>query len=90
MVTLLDLKNAFGEVDHNLIMEILKYCYMPNEVQNMISDLYGNFTTGIACKDYITDFIVVELGVLQGDCLSPLTSCSIHLFKPSNLTNLNS
>ena len=45
---------------------------MPNEVQNMISDLYGNFTTRIACKDYITDPILVERGVLQGDCLSPL------------------
>ena len=38
----------------------------------MISDLYGNFTTRIACKDYITDPILVERGVLQGDCLSPL------------------
>ena len=72
VITLLDLKNAFGEVQHNLIIEILKYHHMPNEVQNMISDLYGNFTTRIACKDYITDPILVERGVLQGDCLSPL------------------
>ena len=71
VVTLLDIKNAFGEVQHNLIMEILKYHHMPSEVQNMISDLYGNFTTSIACKDYITDPIVIERGVLQGDCLSP-------------------
>ena len=72
IVTFLDLKNAFGEVHHNLIMEILKYHHMPNDVQNMISDLYGNFTTRIACKDYIIDPIVVDRGVLQGDCLSPL------------------
>ena len=65
VITLLDLKNAFGEVHHNLIIEILKYHHMPNEVQNMISDLYGNFTTRIACKDYITDPILVEHGVLQ-------------------------
>ena len=45
---------------------------MPNEVLNMISDLYGNFTTRIAWKDYITNPIKVERGVLQGDCLSPL------------------
>ena len=56
----------------NLIMEIMKYHDMPNEVKKMISDLYGNFTTRIACKDYIIDPIVVERGVLQGDCLSPL------------------
>ena len=72
VITLLDLKNAFGEVHHNLIIEILKYHHMPNELQNMISDLYGNFTTRIACKDYFTDPILVERGVLQGDCLSPL------------------
>ena len=72
VVTLLDLKNAFGEVYHNLTMEILKYYHMPNEVQNMILDICGNFTTRIACKDNITDPIVVERGVLQGDCLSPL------------------
>ena len=60
VITLFDLKNAFGEVHHNLIIEILKYHHMPNEVQNMISDLYGNFTTRIACKDYITDPILVE------------------------------
>ena len=72
VVTPLDLNNAFGEVHHNLIMEILEYHHMPNEVQNMISDLYGNFTTKIAYKDYITDPIVVERRVLQGDCLSAL------------------
>ena len=73
VVTLLYLKTAFGEVHHhNLIMEILKHHHMPNEVQHMISNLYGNFNTRIACKDYITDPIVVERGVLQGDCLSPL------------------
>ena len=72
VITLLDLKNAFGEVHHKLIIEILKYHHLPNEVQNMISDLYGNFTARIACKDYITGPILVERGVLQGDGLSPL------------------
>ena len=38
VITLLDLKNAFGEVHHNLIIEIMKYHHLPNEVQNMISD----------------------------------------------------
>ena len=61
VITLLDLKNAFGEVHHNLIIEILKYHHMPNEVQNMISDLYGNFTTRIDCKDHITDPILVVI-----------------------------
>ena len=40
VVTLLDLQNALGEVQHNLIMEILKYHHMPNEVQNMIGFIW--------------------------------------------------
>ena len=64
IMTLLDLKYAFCEVHHNLITELLKYHHMPNEVQNMISDSYGNFTTRIAFKDYITDPILVERCVL--------------------------
>ena len=72
VTTLLDLKNAFGEVHHDLIMEILKYHHMRNEVQNMILGLCGNFTTRIACKDHITHSIVVERGVLQSNCLSLL------------------
>ena len=67
VVIFLDLRNAFGEVHHNLIMEILKYHHMPNEVRSMMSDLYGNFTTRIAYKESITSPIVVERGVLQGD-----------------------
>ena len=92
VITLLDLKNAFGEVHHNLIIEILKYHHMLNKVQNMISDLYGNFTTRIACKDYITDPILVERGVLQGDCLSPLLFNLVFnsFIQTINLTNLNS
>ena len=29
VVTLLDLKNAFGEVSHNLLIESLKVCHVP-------------------------------------------------------------
>ena len=75
VITLLDLKNAFGEVHHNLIseVEVLKYHHIPDEIQQLIHSLYSNFQTSIVIESFQTPFITVGHGVLQGDCLSPLT-----------------
>ena len=45
VTTLLDLKNAFGEVHHSLIPEVLKYHHIPTHVQLLIHSLYSNFQT---------------------------------------------
>ena len=45
VVTLLDLKNAFGEVHHNLIQSVLRYHHIPYHIQIMIKSLYTNFKT---------------------------------------------
>ena len=71
-VTLIDLKNAFGEVHHNLIKSILKFHHIPNEVISMMENLYTDYGISILTKNFITAPIPVESGVLQGDCLSPL------------------
>ena len=73
VITLLDLKNAFGEVHHNLIPEVLQYHHIPLHMQTIIRDLYSNFRTSIVTTLFRTPFIKVGRGVLQGDCLSPLT-----------------
>ena len=70
---LLDLKNAFGEVHHNLIPEVLRYHHIPQHIQNMVQSLYCNFHTSILTTSYQIPFLKVGKGVLQGDCLSPLT-----------------
>ena len=72
IITLLDLKNAFGEVHHNLIYEVLDYHYIPDHVKNLIRSLYTDFQTSIITEKFSTPFIAVARGVLQGDCLSPL------------------
>ena len=72
IITLLDLKNAFGEVHHNLIYEVLDYHYIPNHVKNLIRSLYTDFQTSIITEEFSTPFITVGRGILQGDCLSPL------------------
>ena len=73
VITLLDLKNAFGEVQHNLISEVLRYHHVPDQIQLLIQSLYSNFQTSIVTESFQTPFITVGRGVLQGDCLSPLT-----------------
>ena len=35
-ITLLDLKNVFGKVNHNLIFEVLRYHHIPNQISNLI------------------------------------------------------
>ena len=43
VVTLLDLKNAFCEVDHNLLKTVLDYHHVPNDVINLVQNLYDNY-----------------------------------------------
>ena len=47
IITLLDLKSAFGEVHHSLILEVLDYHYIPDHVKNPIRSLYTDFQTSI-------------------------------------------
>ena len=73
ITTLLDLKNAIGEVHHNRISEILNYHHVPAHIQCLIRSLYTDFQTSIIIDSFRTHFITVGRSVLQGDCLSPLT-----------------
>ena len=73
VITLLDLKNAFGEVHHTLIPTVLSYHNIPIEIQHLVHSLYSNFHTSIVTDSYQTPFIKVGWRVLQGDCLSPFT-----------------
>ena len=72
VITLLDLKNAFGELHHNLIQEVLQYHHISGQINNLIRSLYTNFQTSIITEQFSTPFITIGRGVLQGDCLSPL------------------
>ena len=72
VITLLDLKNAFGEVHHNLIQSVLDYHHIPFHVKDIIRCLYTDFKTSVITSEFRTPFVTVGRGVLQGDCLSPL------------------
>ena len=72
VITLLDLKNAFGEVHHNLIQSVLSYHHIPDHIKILIKSLYTDFRTSVISSQFNTPFIHVGRGVLHGDCLSPL------------------
>ena len=59
-VTLLDLKNAFGEIDHSLITKTLGYHHVPQHVKEVINGLYNGFTTSIATGHFIIPEIKFE------------------------------
>ena len=42
VITLLDLKNAFDEVNHNLLIKTLKLHHIPDDAITLISSLYFN------------------------------------------------
>ena len=64
VITLLDLKNAFGEVHHNLIQSVLDYHHIPDHIKLIINNLYTDFKTSIITSSFQTPFIPVGRGVL--------------------------
>ena len=66
-ITLIDLRNAFGEVNHNLIQSVLAYHHVPKEICNIVQNLYSNFQLTVITKEFTCNFIKVNKGVLQGD-----------------------
>ena len=72
IVTLIDLKNAFGEVHHRLLRTVLAAHHIPEEIVCFIENLYTDFSISIVTKEFTTKPIPVERSVLQGDCLSIL------------------
>ena len=72
-ITLIDLEKVFGEVHHLLILSVLCYHHIPDEITCIAKLLYGDFRLlRIITNDFCTKCIAAEKGVLQGDLISPL------------------
>ena len=72
IITLLDLKNAFGEVSHNLISSALRHHHVPEQFIGIISNIYRLSQISVSVGKELTPLISVRRGVLQGDPISPL------------------
>ena len=71
-ITLIDLKNVFGEVHHSLIQSVLPYHRIPDQINRIVKMLYSDLHLSIIAKDFHTKYIAVEKGGLQGNSFSPL------------------
>ena len=76
-VVLLDLRNAFGEVHHNLIRSSLRYHHVPEAFIRVFNSIYSDFGVTVSSQGQLTDMILVRRGVLQGDPCSPCSSISV-------------
>ncbi|MDW0252356.1 MAG: reverse transcriptase domain-containing protein [Nitrososphaeraceae archaeon] len=72
IVTLLDLRNAFGEVHHGLIRSALKYHHVPNIFSKLFNSIYDGSQVAVSVNNVWSENIMVHRGVLQGDPTSPL------------------
>ena len=71
-VVFLDLSKAFDTVQHDTIIKALLRKGVPNDVRNLVSDLYSNTFTTISVNGQKTRTIQINSGVKQGCPLSPL------------------
>ena len=67
-ITLLELKNAFGEVSHDLLISVLKY----HHIICLVKSFYTDYQSAIATDSYVASLITVSRRFLLGDSLSPL------------------
>ena len=72
VVALVDIQNAFGEINHNLLSSVLKFHHSPDEIIYLINNLYNGYQISIVTNNFITPPITIAKGVLQGDSLFPL------------------
>ena len=72
VVALLDLRNAFGEIHHELIRTALRAHHIPSEFLSLFDSIYFNYRLSISVNETWTKPVTVERGVLQGDPASPL------------------
>ena len=70
-ITLIDLKNTFGEVHHSLIRSALSYYLVSNKINCIVKLLYSDFRLSMITNDICTKYIAVEKGVFQGNLFSP-------------------
>ena len=93
-----------GSVSHELILDVLSHCKLPQEVISYIANLYSKLTAYVKTKKWSTHKFKIIRGVFQGDTLSPLifliafnpiiqlaqslNTCGFHLRLPSTLPEM--
>jgi len=72
VIAWIDLKNAFGSVNHNLIQFALWWYHVPPVFARVIFLYYELLAATIEEKKWSSELFVFAVGVFQGCCISPL------------------
>ena len=72
VVTLIDLKNAFGKVHHQFLRKTFSFYNIPDSMIDLVMRPYDEFYLSINSKSFSANPIKVDRGLIQGDCLCPL------------------
>ena len=50
----------------------MEHYYVPEDIREIVKNLFSCFKISILTDGFVTDFVHMEKGILQGDCFSPL------------------
>ena len=60
VVTVLDLRNGFGEVHHNLIPAVLPHHHIPDNIIKPIMSIYENVSSTIITESFTTPLFTLK------------------------------
>ncbi|CAG9557753.1 unnamed protein product [Danaus chrysippus] len=69
----IDLENAFGSIQHELMLFALRWYNFPPLVRDMIASYYSKLRFSIITKEGPSKGLSYNVGLFQGCCLSPIT-----------------
>ncbi|CAG9563293.1 unnamed protein product [Danaus chrysippus] len=69
----IDLENAFGSIQHELMLFALRWYNFPPLVRDMIASYYSKLRFSIITKEGPSKSLSYNVGLFQGCCLSPIT-----------------
>ena len=68
--TWFDLEDAFGSVSHTLILFVMNYYFLPQQIIKNITNLYTKLRGKVWSNDWETEILNFLKGVFQGDPFS--------------------
>ena len=71
LILLVDFKKAFDSITHNFIQTVLKSLNFGKDICDWVLLFFGNRCGYIMMGGHLTDQIILEQGVPQGDIISP-------------------
>ena len=70
VVTWLDIANAYGSMPHSLILTALERTHVPERMRQLIKSYYSDIQIRFTTKEYTTDWLKVEKGIITGCTIS--------------------